>query len=269
MSTTVAFDPSGAIALSSGVSQAGVIRGAPTFYAITIQDSGRLTAKLGPLDGAVNPLSGTTRLTLLSPDRQVLIQSDGQAANNPNDFIDLHLPGSSAGNEVLLGSARAGQRYRELCPDRRLHRHQCSWPTFAHGDCPVQRHDGGLQRRRQRRYRRLPITTRGDVTAYLGTGTARSGRDISWPLYSAQACVVAGDFNNDGHLDLAVANYLTGTISILAGNGDGTFQSSTGVFVRRRQPARNHDRRLYRKRPTRSGCDQFRRQRRCCPLEQR
>jgi len=38
--------------------------------------------------------------------------------------------------------------------------------------------------------------------------------------------VVTGDFNNDGLLDLAVANTGLGggSVSILLGNGDGTFQ---------------------------------------------
>jgi len=36
--------------------------------------------------------------------------------------------------------------------------------------------------------------------------------------------VISADFNNDGKLDLAVANWLSGTVSILLGNGDGTFQ---------------------------------------------
>jgi hypothetical protein len=35
--------------------------------------------------------------------------------------------------------------------------------------------------------------------------------------------IVAGDFNGDGNLDLAVANGIDGTISILIGKGDGTF----------------------------------------------
>ena len=35
------------------------------------------------------------------------------------------------------------------------------------------------------------------------------------------------DFNNDGILDLAVSNYSDNTISILLGNGDGTFQPQT------------------------------------------
>jgi hypothetical protein len=36
--------------------------------------------------------------------------------------------------------------------------------------------------------------------------------------------VVVGDFNHDGKPDLAVADFNTNTISILIGNGDGTFQ---------------------------------------------
>ena len=40
--------------------------------------------------------------------------------------------------------------------------------------------------------------------------------------------VAAADFNNDGKLDLAVANYLDGTITLLLGNGDGTFTQAAG-----------------------------------------
>jgi hypothetical protein len=39
--------------------------------------------------------------------------------------------------------------------------------------------------------------------------------------------LAAGDFNNDGKLDLAVANVDDSTVSILLGNGDGTFQPQT------------------------------------------
>jgi type II secretory pathway component GspD/PulD (secretin) len=37
------------------------------------------------------------------------------------------------------------------------------------------------------------------------------------------SAVAVADFNGDGHLDMAVANQTDGTISILQGNGDGTF----------------------------------------------
>src|SRR5437667_448978 len=36
--------------------------------------------------------------------------------------------------------------------------------------------------------------------------------------------VAVGDFNGDGRLDLAVANYYSNDVSVLLGNGDGTFQ---------------------------------------------
>src|SRR5215471_18711747 len=36
--------------------------------------------------------------------------------------------------------------------------------------------------------------------------------------------VAVGDFNNDGKLDLAVACEFLSTVSVMLGNGDGTFQ---------------------------------------------
>ena len=39
---------------------------------------------------------------------------------------------------------------------------------------------------------------------------------------------VAGDFNNDGKIDLAVVNNADGTVTLLLGNGDGTFTQSSG-----------------------------------------
>jgi hypothetical protein len=41
--------------------------------------------------------------------------------------------------------------------------------------------------------------------------------------------VVAGDFNGDGHLDVAAGDKATNTLSILLGNGDGTLQAATTI----------------------------------------
>jgi hypothetical protein len=38
--------------------------------------------------------------------------------------------------------------------------------------------------------------------------------------------VVGGDFNGDGKLDIAIANQSSSTVSVLLGNGDGTFQAA-------------------------------------------
>src|SRR6266704_2040644 len=41
--------------------------------------------------------------------------------------------------------------------------------------------------------------------------------------------VAVGDFNGDGVQDLAVANFGSNTVSVLLGNGDGTFRSALTV----------------------------------------
>src|SRR6185437_29182 len=58
---------------------------------------------------------------------------------------------------------------------------------------------------------------------------------------SSPQSVVVGDFNGDGKVDLAVLNTGSNNVSILLGNGDGTFQAAknfdagdnpSGIFVR-------------------------------------
>jgi hypothetical protein len=53
-------------------------------------------------------------------------------------------------------------------------------------------------------------------TSLQSAGTSPTGKN---PFAAA-----AGDFNADGKLDLAVANSGDNTVSVLLGNGDGTFQ---------------------------------------------
>ena len=52
-------------------------------------------------------------------------------------------------------------------------------------------------------------------------GTAKN-----YPVGMNAKAIVVADFNNDGKLDIAVANSSSNNVSILLGNGDGTFQAT-------------------------------------------
>ena len=52
-----------------------------------------------------------------------------------------------------------------------------------------------------------------------------------YPVGTTPMAVVVGDFNGDGKLDLAVANVGSNNVSILQGNGDGTFQTAVNYNV--------------------------------------
>ncbi|MCU1329149.1 MAG: hypothetical protein JWN34_4519, partial [Bryobacterales bacterium] len=62
------------------------------------------------------------------------------------------------------------------------------------------------------------FSSRVDYTNGLGLGTQLGA-------------ILAGDYNNDGHIDLAVANYGASSVSILLGNGAGTFATGTTYAV--------------------------------------
>src|SRR6202022_4300079 len=46
----------------------------------------------------------------------------------------------------------------------------------------------------------------------------------NFPVGNTPVSVAVAEFNGDGWLDLALANWGTNDISVLMGNGDGTFQ---------------------------------------------
>ena len=71
-----------------------------------------------------------------------------------------------------------------------------------------------------------------NISVLLGNGDGTFESQVTFPTPGGPVSIVAGDFNQDGKLDLAVGNGAvnvpggTGGVSILLGNGDGTFQSA-------------------------------------------
>jgi uncharacterized repeat protein (TIGR01451 family) len=75
----------------------------------------------------------------------------------------------------------------------------------------------------------LPIV----LIAAFGFGLCATGASAvdftspkSYPVGTNPTAVVIADFNGDGKLDIAVANWGSGNVSVLLNNGDGTFQAA-------------------------------------------
>ena len=69
----------------------------------------------------------------------------------------------------------------------------------------------------------VPGNPTGMVSILLGNGDGSFRAPVSYTADFLPVSMAVGDFNRDGHADLALNNY-GGTVSILLGKGDGTFQ---------------------------------------------
>ena len=61
------------------------------------------------------------------------------------------------------------------------------------------------------------------------TGRGILARTSQYPVGTTPRSVVTADFNSDGRIDLAVANFESNTVSVLLGNGTGGFGAGFDV----------------------------------------
>jgi FG-GAP-like repeat len=70
------------------------------------------------------------------------------------------------------------------------------------------------------------------VAILIGNGDGTFQPKVTYPanngVFRGPVSMVAGDFDGDGKVDLAIANQLQNSVSILLGNGDGTVQNPLG-----------------------------------------
>ena len=104
-----------------------------------------------------------------------------------------------------------------------------SFPTCPKNHCSVLSPGGG--QRRHRRPGSLRAATHRPNLEVLELRTLLSfSAPVDYAVGTNSHAVVAADFNNDGRLDLATANWDSnagvGNVSVLLGNGNGTFQAA-------------------------------------------
>ncbi len=71
----------------------------------------------------------------------------------------------------------------------------------------------------------IVVTTGVGMSILLGTGNASFATAVPYAAGLIAKQAVIGDFNGDGTLDIATANYTDNDMTVMLGNGDGTFQA--------------------------------------------
>src|SRR5262249_22888491 len=189
--------------------------GETDFFQLTVNDTGRLTARATP--GA---LLGS-RLSLLGPSGELLVQSDGASATDPDDLIVQHL---LAGTYFLQGEGLGGgsgsytlttEFVSAVPPFQSLP----VGPVGEFGDLVTADFNGDGFSDLVKSSPQSP-----DVLVYLGLGDGTfrqqqpilKGGDFNTSL-------AEGDFNGDGRLDLAIGHRFDPVVTVVLGRGDGTF----------------------------------------------
>ncbi len=174
-------------------------------------------------------VGASTSLLLLDAQGQIVVQSDGLSAAQPIDVIDTYIGPGTYSLEVR-DSSGGGSSFTlttTLTPaspslDQIPVGSQLS--AIVAGDFNG---DGHLDLAVANGNFSGPST----VSVLLGNGDGTFQPQVTYAVGSDPSSIVAGDFNGDGHLDLAVANSSSNDVSVLLGNGDGTFKPQVTYAV--------------------------------------
>ncbi|ELS03307.1 putative calcium-binding protein,FG-GAP repeat protein [Xenococcus sp. PCC 7305] len=73
----------------------------------------------------------------------------------------------------------------------------------------------------------------GFASVLIGNGDGTFAEPVQFPVENSESVITVGDFNNDGNVDLATGDngLESGKISVLFGNGDGTFATPIDTTI--------------------------------------
>ncbi len=183
-----------------------------------------------------------SQLSLVDAQGHVLVQSDGVSPDDPDAAIDQYL---TAGDYSLAVDSRGGQGAYTwttmLTPAA-----AAPFEPIPVGSSPFSivagdfNGDGRLDLAvADSSYNSVTNTDVGEVSVLLGNGDGTFQPAVQYAVGMNPGPIVAGDFTGDGRLDLAVATSSydsvtytdVGEVSVLLGNGDGTFQPAVQYAV--------------------------------------